>query len=127
MCSAAAARDIRCRNFPESTKTTASDLSKIVSSAQSSINSDYRRDVFTGVPELETPQGRKNLGEVWSDYLSRNGYPQKLDELQCIASDLMALGLDAAAADVLVSRMAHKVAVHHLVTELNFLSNQPNK
>lgn len=88
-------------------------LSAALSAAREKFISDFGPNAFdrAGYP------GGKTLGEMWTDYLGRAGYPSSIAERQRYAGMLQA-ELDQQAALVLVMAPARDEAIEHLVVSL---------
>lgn len=111
-------RDPRCAGRAVATKTEAAGLILSLERAEAQIKSDLGTNVFNGIPEVNTTQGRRSLGVVWAEYLDRAGYPADFTVRQCLAVDFLAIGMDDSAGFVLVSGQANSVAIRHLKSEL---------
>lgn len=112
------ARDLRCADRPPATKFDAATLIKSIEQAEMQIKSEFGADVFEKFPDLLTSDGMRTIGEVWSRQLTMAGYPAGFVVRQCIAADLIALGMDDAAGSILVSGQANTVSIRHLKSEL---------
>ncbi|MCS3765565.1 MULTISPECIES: hypothetical protein [Bradyrhizobium] len=88
-------------------------LSAAMSAAREKFISDFGPNAFD---RADYPGG-KTLGDVWTDYLGRAGYPSSLAERQRFAGILRA-ELDQQAALVLVMAPARDEAIEHLVVSL---------
>jgi hypothetical protein len=85
--------------------------------AVSNLKSTFGDDVFAGVPEVDTPTGRKTLGVVFGEELKAAGYPSFDDAQRCnfVFRDF---GFDDPAMFLLVATPADQDSIDHLMASL---------
>jgi hypothetical protein len=112
------ARDPRCAGYPLSGKEVARGLAVTIDNALKSIVTDHGIEIFSSTDKVNFPDGISTIGELWSSYLGKEGYPADFTVRQCIAVDLVALGLDESAATDIVMTSAELNSIENVKAEL---------
>jgi hypothetical protein len=108
----------------DAAKVAATQILQSLMAAYEKLKRDFGDDILSSrKAEIDTPQGTRTIGQVWSEYLKQTGYPAFAVRQQC-AKLLASAGLSDTATTILVMAPANYDGIEDLAAGLKKIATK---